>query len=162
MGYPCHPFAKGGSHEVQSSILRQMGLLQASTLHTLYTPHITSYNPKCPCHVMFHVFLHSSFLGPLNPEHPHIPTWGFPKITVTIFGDLYIQGYTVLVSILGSPCFGKLPYILINLLNSCFQPVPTEHWSARTIAAVRCGPSLHLTLLSLGFIGFIGFKVQGL
>ena len=36
--------------------------------------------------------------------------WGFPKIRGTFVGGPYNKDYSILVSILGSPYFGKLPF----------------------------------------------------
>ena len=36
--------------------------------------------------------------------------WGFPKIRGTFFGGPHNKDYTILGSILGFPCLGKLPY----------------------------------------------------
>ena len=37
---------------------------------------------------------------------------GFPKLGVPFLGDPHNKDYSILGSILGSPYFGKLPYIL--------------------------------------------------
>ena len=37
--------------------------------------------------------------------------WGFPKIRGTILG-VHNKDYSILGSILGSPYFGKLPYVI--------------------------------------------------
>ena len=37
---------------------------------------------------------------------------GFPKIMGTILGDPHNKDSSILGSILGSPCLGKLPYIM--------------------------------------------------
>ena len=45
--------------------------------------------------------------------------WVFPKIRGTVFGGLYIKGSCIWRSILGSPCFGKLPFVVVQGLFSC-------------------------------------------
>ena len=40
--------------------------------------------------------------------------WGFPKIGGTFFGGSHNKDYSILGSILGSPYFGKLPYLCIR------------------------------------------------
>ena len=39
---------------------------------------------------------------------------GFPKLGV-LFGDPHNEDYSILGSTLGSPCFGKVPYIYIYI-----------------------------------------------
>ena len=41
----------------------------------------------------------------------YIYIWGFPKIRGTILGGPYNKGYSILGLSLGSPNFGKLPYM---------------------------------------------------
>ena len=47
--------------------------------------------------------------------------WGFPKIRAP-FGDPYDKDYNLLESILGSPCFGKLPFGVVQ--DFSHQPQP--------------------------------------
>ena len=42
---------------------------------------------------------------------------GFPKLGY-LFGDPYNKDYSILGSILGSPCFRKLPYLSLSLFFS--------------------------------------------
>ena len=48
----------------------------------------------------------------------YIYIWEFPKIRVPFQGGSHYKDYTVLGCILGSPYFGKLPYIYIYIVGN--------------------------------------------
>ena len=50
------------------------------------------------------------FLG-----YMYVYIWGFPKIKGTLFACPYNKDYSILGSILGSPYFGRLPYMYIHI-----------------------------------------------
>ena len=46
-----------------------------------------------------------------NPRGSKYPIWGVPKIRGTFLGGPYNKDYSILGSRLGSPYFGRLPYL---------------------------------------------------
>ena len=50
--------------------------------------------------------------------YPYIVVWGFPKIRRVPFWDAHHTDFSILGSMSGSPCSGKLPYLCRTLYNS--------------------------------------------
>ena len=64
--------------------------------------------------------------------------WGFPQIRGTLLGGPHNKDYSVLVSILGFPYFGKLPNILVEG-NHSINLGPLKHHPAIDFLVLKGG-----------------------
>ena len=76
--------------------------------------------------------------------------WGFPKIRGTLFKGSHNKDYRILGSILGSPCFGKVPNSVIVFHWLCvYRQQNINHCSIRCWFRARRSASSYLSTWTL-------------
>ena len=99
----------------------------------------------------------SHSLNPVSPQARSIVYEGFPKLGIP-FGWSHNEDYSISGSILGSPYFGKIPYMDLSqkVLGQAFTHARHVERTSRSVFRVVAFGPCFIPWLYMGNIGFMG------